>query len=186
MKELKAEAIMVFQLDPLAPIRFWRLNENSLAETDNLLVEKLAEEGGELVQKDGITDESLLSASLLDNQLNRLAVEQQVGGKWLVDDSQLASTDAPKAEGEKKATLFGGKNFFGSMEQKNAKTNILQARNKSATASTSKAVSIAVPSNSTNSGGGFMRTLTGALTRSQSSSKSGGQKGLTGLQNLGK
>lgn len=186
MKELKAEAVSIFQLDNLAPIRFWRLNENSLAETDNILVEKLAEEGGELVQKDGITDESLLSASLLDNEMNRLAVEQQVDGKWLVEEGQLASTTTPKVEGEKKTTLFGGKNFFGSMEQKNAKPHMLQARNKSATASTSKAVSIAVPSNSTNSGGSFMRSLTGALTRSQSTSKSGGQKGLTGLQNLGK
>lgn len=182
---LKNYARIEYKLGGLQPLRLWRLKLDSpTANLGYVKVSELEAEGAELVQKDDgkVTESSTLSQALLDDETNRIVVEQQLEGKWLVDEKKFVVAVPAKVE-VKKNTLFGGnQGFFNKKEEAN---KLVPKYGKNSTASSSK--SLFGSSNQSGSGStGFMNSLTGALTRTRSSSRMSGQRGLTGLQNLGK
>lgn len=197
LKHLKAYASAVFRLS--RPIRLWRLPDgpsdsacNALGVLPHIFTVQLVADRAELIETDSINDESTLSEALLDAPSTRLAVEEQTADRsWLVDARLIEGgisfalpSAAPVAP---KKAIFSGGGFFNMMEAKTENTLTPKYKSASAQASTSKAINILVPSNA---GSGhhsnFLSNLGGALTRSRSHEKKAGQRGLTGLQNLGK
>lgn len=193
LKHLKAYASAIFRLT--RPVRLWRLPDDAsdaassiLGGSPHIFTEKLDADGAELIEVDLINDDSTLSEALLDAPSTRLAVEQQTeDGSWLVDARLIgggisfALPPVAPVEAPKKGLFADG--YFKQMEN----TLVPKYKSASAQATTSKATTILVPSNA---GSGhhhnFMSTLGGAFTRSKSNEKKAGQRGLTGLQNLGK
>lgn len=163
-------------------VRLWRLPDD--AEPNPLafiFADALKDGTADLISPDD--SHATLSEAMLNEPRVRLAVEQQDPlGNWLVDADQLATARqlaappaAPEPVPEKKG-IFGGSSFFGGLEQK---TNSLVPKYKNGK---EKGTSITVPSNGNNS---FLNSISGALTRNKPALRSG-QRGVTGLNNLGK
>lgn len=189
LSELNQRAAAAFSLS--RPSRLWRLPSGSdplLADAENqspafIFADRLNEDGAELVRTQ---DNPTLLDALLDEQKIRIAIEQQsADGKWIVDAPALATRLArakagaapvgvpPAAAVPEKKGLFGTGAFFG--KELPAKHQGLLG----------KATTIAIPSNSSSSSTSFLGSLSGALTRSKSNGR-GGQRGVNGLNNLGK
>jgi hypothetical protein len=184
--ELKDFAVDVFSLHSSRPVRFWRLPDDfdsSVLVTGPLegpayIAADDVQGGGELIEKDMLYS---LDDALLTDPNTRLAVEQQTPlGNWIIDETEL-KTPSVAAPVEK----FFKNGFFDSMSP--PKVNVLAGRYKSAgassVASTSKGTMITVPSNPKS--GGFINALSSSFRRDKSATR-GGQRGLTGLSNLGK
>ncbi|KAM0750823.1 UCH-domain-containing protein [Meredithblackwellia eburnea MCA 4105] len=199
IEDLSKQAAAALNLS--RPTRLWRLpapSDHLLADTEGdqpgafIFPDKLNEDGVELISF--AEPKTTLSDALLNEEHVGLAIEQQTeDGKWLVDAEALAAKRGAASEGngaadaQPAAPLFsGGNSFFNSMEQR---TNVLTPRynNSSQRASPSaalaaKGVPIQVPSNQPQSNSLFSG-ITNAL-RSKSAGRAG-QKGVTGLTNLG-
>lgn len=178
LQTLRSHAANAFNLDSSRPFRLWRLPEldNNVINTSAISglayrgVDNLIEDGAELIEINNITPNSTLNESLLDAPQTRIGVEQQTeDSKWLVDTTALAATTgAPKVivpnELVARKKLFAGGYF--------AKESAPAKSQASTQASTSK---------------GSIFSALGALTRAKSTTRTGGgQRGLTGLANLGK
>lgn len=192
LKELKEFAADTYQLQ--RPLRLWRLPQpeptSSVPDLEGpayIFAERIQAGGSELIEQNGVNDDSTLTDALLTDPETRLAVEEQAAsGSWIIDAESIKdlpalatteSTSEPPVESqaEHKKGMFSGHKFFDKFAHGHKSHNVLQPKNKDGSA---KATPIAVPSN----GSG----LFGALTRSKGMGGSGRQRGLTGLQNLGK
>ncbi|ORY70656.1 hypothetical protein BCR35DRAFT_334236 [Leucosporidium creatinivorum] len=194
IKDLKEFAADTYQLQ--RPLRLWRLPQpeptSSVPDLEGpayIFAERIKAGGSELIEQNGVDDESTLIDALLVDPETRLAVEEQTAsGTWVIDAEAIKNlpalvptetTSEPPAEGhgeKKKGGLFSGGFFDKMTHHKSANTLQPKYKNKDGSTST-KGTPIATPSN--NSG------LFGALTRSKGMGGSGRQRGLTGLQNLG-
>lgn len=200
LKELKEFAADAYQLQ--RPLRLWRLPQPESSRPDlegpaYIFAERIQAGGSELIERDGVTDETTLTDALLVDPETRLAVEEQTAsGAWIIDAEVMRNIPAvapieppsePQSDSEggekKKHSLFGAGGFFDKLSHHKPQTNTLTAKykDKSGKDATAKGTPIATPSNS-----GGMGSMFGALTRSKGPSGSGRQRGLTGLQNLGK
>lgn len=203
LKELKEFAADAFSLT--RPIRFWRLPESNSPSPDlegpaYIFSERVKAGGSELIEREGVTDESTLSEALLADPETRLAVEEQDKlGNWIIDADALQNMPALVSRGptpeppsdteggsERKKhhhghTLFGMNKFIDKLTHHSSHTNHLAPKYKSkdGAAAPAKATPIAVPSNTAGA-----NSLLGLATRSKGFG--GRQRGLTGLQNLGK
>lgn len=194
LKELKEFAADTYQLQ--RPLRLWRLPQpeptSSVPDLEGpayVFAERIQAGGSELIEQHGVNDDSTLTDALLTDPETRLAVEEQTAsGSWIIDAEAvknlpaLATTETtsePPAESQgehkKGGSLFGAHKWIDKFAHGHKSHNVLQPKNKDGSA---KATPTAVPSN----GSG----LFGALTRSKGTGGSGRQRGLTGLQNLGK
>lgn len=178
LRELKIRAAHIFEMD--RPVRLWRLpgaTDGQLSAEEKLGLsyingEELTQDGAELVETDEITEASTLSFAMLDAPEALIAIEERLrNGTWSTDTDRVLPatvdydmTDLPTAV-VKPATMFGGSSFFGSLEAKVPK----------------RASLVTVPPKT----GGIGSSILGALTRSKAAPRAG-QRGLTGLSNLGK
>lgn len=193
LKELKEFAADTYQLQ--RPLRLWRLPQpepaSSVPDLEGpayLFAERIQAGGSELVEQNGVNDDSTLADALLTDPETRLAVEEQTAsGAWIIDAEAIKdlpslvtteTTSEPPAESHeekrKSGGMFSTQKFFDKFHHHKS-PNVLQPKNKDGT---TKATAIAVPSNNS--------SIFGALTRSKGMGGSGRQRGLTGLQNLGK
>lgn len=178
-----------------------------------VFADKLRESGVELFELDKLGSSTTLGDALLADDETRLAVEEQDSAQsWIVDaDAVLAAladadvpapapdsapqslsasvaslTDADDAHGDekkKKHHHHGHRNLFSSASSWAAG---LHKPKGSGTAAAGSSTTGAAPAKAA-SGGGMMGALTGALTRSKTAvGGKQGQRGLVGLQNLGK
>lgn len=190
---LVEDAASVFDLQ--RPVRLWRLplisDELSAHEgAAYVFTDKLREAGVELLDPRQMDGEMSLQDALLTDEESHLAVEQQnEDGTWMVDAEALmtalaaAETDAPPSESApplpaddkvapKKSGmgLFSGGWHTGLHKPKSSGLLAGKEREKDKLKS--------------GNGGGILGAAVGALTRSKSTRR--GQRGLVGLQNLGK
>lgn len=191
---LRELAVAAFSLPPLRQARLWRLPSPTPStvitgfEPDLPFVfdDALKSDDAQLIAPDD--SQATLSEALLDEPLVYLALEQADGfGNWVVDAEALAaaktlaSTPPPTAPtaAEPKKGLFAG----GTFSMFESKGNALVPRYAGKNGKEKAATPIAVPSN--NGQNSILAGITGVLTRGKSGPK-GGQRGLTGLGNLGK
>lgn len=183
------------------PTRLWRLPEagDPVSASEGpafVLADKLKESGVELLE---LPEDTSLDEGLLSDPETRLAVEQQKpDGTWLVDSeailaaiqagSQAPSTrattpsadQAAPAETEKRSSLGMFKNgWSASLHKGKSNGNLAGAATQASSNANAKA-------SGSSSGGGFMNSIAGALTRSKTGQAKAGHKGLVGLSNLGK
>lgn len=164
----------IFEMD--RDIRLWRIPSGTDSRLDEstkngpsfMESDKLNLEGTELVENGTIVESNTLSEALLDAFETLIAVEEKsVNGEWLVNaesitppllvtDSSFATTVAPATSGG----LFG-RQFFGS------------------------APAPKVPKRAELTTTTLKSSLSSVFTRSKAPVQKG-QRGLTGLQNLGK
>lgn len=179
-----------------------------------VFADKLRESGVELFELDKLGSSTTLGDALLADDETRLAVEEQDSAQsWIVDaDAVLAAladadvpapapdsapqslsasvaslTDADDAHGDEKKKKHhhhhSHRNLFSSASSWAAG---LHKPKGSGTAAAGSSTTGAAPAKAAN-GGGMMGALTGALTRSKTAvGGKQGQRGLVGLQNLGK
>lgn len=165
-------------------VRLWRLPDDvAPGPAACVFADALKDGTAELV--DPPDAHASLAEAMLDEQLVRLAVEHQDPlGNWLVDADQLAAARglvAPAApallalESSKKPGLFASASggFFGALEKSNALTPRYKNGKDKAT------------SPAPNGNHSFLNSISGALTGKKPGPR-GGQRGLTGLTNLGK
>lgn len=198
-----------FSLHPSRPVRLWRLPPigDTLSAHEGpayVFADKLRESGVELLEN--VEKDSSLVDALLSDPETRLAVEQQDQlGNWIVDAEAIlrtfsneqqqleegaasstppaagstATTTAEEAPKSKKGLFSHG--WHHSLHHKKSKDTV---------ASTSTTVTAPKASgSSSSSGGGLLSQAAGLLTRSKTQAAGGGakgQRGLVGLQNLGK
>lgn len=163
------------------PVRLWRLSSNDASVGPAAIAsDDLSTAGVELVTAQ---DEQTLEDALLTDNMSRLVVEEQnEDGTWLIDAGSVANSSAPDtptsattepaaAAPAVKKGLFSGGPFSHSAP------NQLLARNKSQGHK---------PAEKKENKGGFLGTIANSLSRSKSPKReSKGQRGLTGLTNLG-
>ena len=128
----------------------------------------LSAEGTELIEVGSVNDDSTLSEALLDTLENLIAVEEQLAtGDWMAENVEAVVSDPPVEAGavKKPATMFGANQFFNTLSAKQPK----------------RATLTTVPV----AGKSFGTSIFGAMTRSKAPAQKG-QRGLTGLSNLGK
>ncbi|KAL8276325.1 hypothetical protein RQP46_011291 [Phenoliferia psychrophenolica] len=189
---LRELAVAAFSLPSNRQARLWRLPSPAPStvitgfEPDLPFVfdDALKSDDAQLIAPDD--SQATLSEALLDEPLVYLALEQvDALGNWVVDAEALAaaktlaSTPPPTAPPavEPKKGLFAG----GTFSMFESKGNALVPRYAGKNGKEKAATPIAVPNNGQNS---ILAGITGVLTRGKSGPK-GGQRGLTGLGNLG-
>lgn len=179
--ELKMKAREALKLASSRPLRLWRLpgaedaSPGQVQATGSdvawVFPDKLREDGVEPVERPGsVSPASRLMEAMLDEQVIRLAVEQQdQGGTWLVDANSLPSGPsqaAPQASTSSDGGIFSSRSgFFNTLNPAPASS---QQRSSSQPRS------------------GGVSGMLGAMTRSKSRGPAPSRHGLVGLQNLGK
>ena len=138
--------------------------------------------------------QATISEALLDEDLVRLGVEQADGlGNWLVErpatppPSGAEDGLASSSTAAKKTSLFSGGGWISTFEKRNTVPNQLAPKYGNKNGKDKAPTLVTVPSNGGGGGqhSGLLNSLGGMLTRGKSGPK-GGQRGLTGLGNLGK
>ncbi|SCV70333.1 BQ2448_1727 [Microbotryum intermedium] len=193
VRELKELCAIQYGLSSGRESRLWRLptdEEVGLAAPlldgpGHIFAEKLsrvaqAGHSVELIERGEVSGATSLNDAMLTDEMTRLAIEQQnEDGKWLVDETSILASSSASLQSsvdDKKKPMFGTQ-FFDRFA-----VNQLVPRHKNGVerAATSNHSNLA----SSGSGGGLLASFGGALTRSKSNTRSG-QRGLTGLTNLG-